>query len=748
MAARADPPPTVEDDPSTASDAVSLHTIAEQADAYAAQEQEDADFALALALEEQESARYARTQRILDPQDSEPTVPRITSGTEEFPPYRDEPEAEDGDDPPPYRDDPDAEPAEGDQDTDAEAAAALPQRQNVVLRIVRKIVKAWLCYLICSTVLTIIIVIVVLALAFFHGGKQGNNGNPKKAAWLASGSEDWDLNVHKLYPALHESTDPLCKKDWEDIVAGLPCHRMILSTAWDDGNATQAKAEGADPVYYKEAVCTQECKNELQKLAKSIHESCHERSNRFDFENYGKDGKAYFDADTTEEGPYDVSKNLLARYGRLCSGPPKRYIGQQPPSCAEYMWMTWGIVDGMNEGNLNGLDTFLEQTSIRKTIPAFKQTVVKLMRSGENRTFTRSVKSRDVGPGRRETDCTDCERDWFLRKMLSFRYGGILEPGTRTPMKLADFADKMKNASQRCYAYNQQEDYIWEAAGLWCNGGPCPLDNDTLPWQVINVLHGYDKTEPPPTPNLDRVPAHKKQAVDTLLTSVRNMRCPALGITQHIIQNPFMTSASFLSHLCTPICLNSIDKIESLLTAASYPSSPFDLLSRSISNARSLCKSTPAISFTSTPDTICAPGYAALGLTPLISTPSISAPPISRLTILSTFTTALQTAKEWNDGFRPGTLTKYPELQKIRIAESACNTCAGAMFIGEEGRWNETVKAFLEDPEVDSGEYVRVAREGWDVCSRMFGVRLRGRLRREWLEKVGLGEGVGGVPLG
>jgi hypothetical protein len=71
---------------------------------------------------------------------------------------------------------------------------------------------------------------VVLVFVFICGGKQGTSqGEPKEAAWLASGWQDYDLNLLKLYPALEESTLYDCKKTWENLALGLPCHRMIRS---------------------------------------------------------------------------------------------------------------------------------------------------------------------------------------------------------------------------------------------------------------------------------------------------------------------------------------------------------------------------------------------------------------------------------------------------------------------------------------------------------------------------------------
>ncbi|CAI6332214.1 unnamed protein product [Periconia digitata] len=743
--------PIVDEDPSAASDAVSLHTIAEQADAYAPQEQEDADFALALALEEEESARFARTRTNINPHNDERIESPAGPETEGFLPYHDDPETTDDIDPPPYRDDPDAEPIEGESSTDTEAAAVLPQRQSAFLRILRKIAKAWLCYLMCSTVFTIVIVVVVLVFAFFHGKASTSQGDPKEAAWSASGSQDYDLNLPKLFPSLAESTSDTCKKTWEDFASGLSCHRMILSSAWDNGNVTEVEAAGADPVYYKDAVCTRACKKALTNLDLPMLNTCADRTNHFDFEQYGKDGKSYFEKYSIEEGPAGVSKSLWERYDRLCSGPPKRYIGRQPPSCAEDLWMTWGIVEGRNEANLNGLDTFLEQTSVKKTIPSARQVVTKLRPSGMNETVARTLNSRRVGPGYGETECNTCVKDWLTRKALSFRYGEMLEPGTRTPLGLADFADKMKNASQRCYAFPQEQNRVWSAMGWWCDGKPCRKDDDSIPWVVVNILHGYEKQyidPPPPQFDVHNIPGNKKQAVHTLLDAVQDMRCGALGITSDDLTNPFVTSAPVLSRLCTPRCLNAVDRIAALVEDAKYDGSPFEVISDSITSVHALCKSSSPISFATTSDTICAAGYAALNMTSLIASPtslSPSNPPFPRASILSTFRTALASIQEWNDGDHSAALRSHKSLQKLRIAESVCNTCAGEMFIGQEGKWKDTVNAFLSDPEVNGTEYVRTAREGWVQCGKMFGMRLSWGQKRRLFEQVGLGDGVAGL---
>ena len=263
-----------DDDPSTASDALSLHTIAE-ADAYAAQEQEDADFALALALEEQESQRYAHAQNVLQGQDpNQVDVPPLEQTGAALPPYRDDPDAvvldeEQADHPPPYRDDPDAPVEEEADERDTEPV----QRPRVFLRVLRKLFKTWLCCAMWSTMSIIIILVVVLGLLARFGNK---GSNAKEAAWIASRSKDYQLRVWDLYPPLEADATKECRDAWRvgEETQSLGCHRMILSSAWDNGDADEVRAEEADPFFYSEAVCTATCQGQLRRMAASLEKSC------------------------------------------------------------------------------------------------------------------------------------------------------------------------------------------------------------------------------------------------------------------------------------------------------------------------------------------------------------------------------------------------------------------------------------------------------------------------------------------
>lgn len=545
MAAGEEPVPRVEDDPSTASDALSLHTIAE-ADAYASQEQEDADFALALALEEQE-IENARTQGIAQGQQPDqidaPSQIPIEAGDETPPPpYRDDPDALEVDgNLPPYRDDPDAVPVEGGADEADEAAAEPAKRQRAIMRIFRKLFKTWLCCLMISTIVTVVIIVVVLVFALVYGKPVATGEAAKEAAWKASGSSDYDLRLSKLYPALEKGTNDTCRNAWERAYGRtLRCHRMILSPAWDNGDADEVKAAEADPFFYSEAVCTTKCRTEIASLVR-LAESCTQRTDRFDFATYGNNGRAYFEKSKLDEGPIHVAKNLGERYLRFCN---KEYNFQPTKwgTCAADLWMNWGIVDGKNEAHLRGLDQFLEQTSVKKLIPGDVQKIPALSEFGTNKTLTIRVMPREVGPGPDETDCSTCTLDWLIRKMRSFEFGQILDPATGEALGLSEFRDKLRNATRRCSrgagASLRSVDEKWKTLGWWCGDKPCKLDKPDFSNETMAVLHGLSKMDAELRGVRERLekmdpPAKILRAADALLEGVRGMPC-YMGITDPV----------------------------------------------------------------------------------------------------------------------------------------------------------------------------------------------------------------------
>ncbi|KAF2439573.1 hypothetical protein P171DRAFT_125806 [Karstenula rhodostoma CBS 690.94] len=758
MAAGEDPPSRVDDDPSTAADALSLHTIAD-ADVYASQEQEDGDFALALALEEQENERYARTQRISrgdDPNrvDATPEVPVDVPVEVPPPPYRDDPNATEPDNLPPYRDNPDAAPAEAEAD---EAAVEPAKRQAAIVRVLRKLAKAWLCVLMVSTFVTITIIVVVVVLVFVYGKTPVSKEASKQAAWDASGSSDYDLRLPKLYPALEKGTKDTCKSAWDEYSRSLSCHRMILSPAWDNGDAAEANAAGADPFFYSTAVCTDECKRSLNDLQRAAR-SCLNRTDRFDFGAYGNDGKAYFEAGKIEEGPLHVFTGLSERYRGLCRSKHS-FADTKWGTCAADLWMNWGIVGGKNEAHLNGLDQFMQQTSVKKTVQGGVQHFPMLLRTGTNGTTSIRVKQRTVGPGDRETTCSACTVDWLARKMRSFEFGQVLDPATGEALGLSAFREKIRSALARCSRAEartalRNADARWTELGWWCKDKPCipSIDRPTFSNETMAVLHGWPEDSEGIVMLREllekkQAPAKVLEAAQVLYDGLRAMPC-GYGFDPMMAKREILPRSHIVARLCSDPCRNALDRLRqqhgALFAEAArdrtyeplfrYPTTAAEIVDR-------VCLSTAPGSIVVTPENLCAPGYAALGWPEWIFAGTYGGypdPPI-RAQILDVFSRGMDELAD--------RLEKHPRncfhgdedcarTWSKMIAESACNTCAGEIFIGVQGTWKKTTEEFLGDRDVNGTAYVAAAKKGWRTCAKMYGIHLNEReWQRKWRER-------------
>ncbi|KAL5380932.1 hypothetical protein DPSP01_007468 [Paraphaeosphaeria sporulosa] len=759
MAAGEEPVSRVDDDPRTSSDALSLHTIAD-ADLYASQEQEDADFALALALEEQENARYARTQRNLRGEDpnrvnAAPEAPVDAQAEVAPPPYRDDPDVVVPDDNlPPYRDDPDAVPAEGEAD---EAVTEPAQRQAAIVRVLRKLFRTWLCILMVSTIVTITIIVVVLVLVFVYGKTPLSKEASKQAAWEASGSSDYDLRLTKLYPALEGGTKDSCKSVWNQYSRSLKCHRMILSPAWDDGDAAEASAAGADPFFYSTAVCTDECSRSINNLRR-VARTCLNRTDRFDFAAYGNNGKAYFEKQKMEEGPLHAFTGLSERYRRLCRSK-HNYADTKWGTCAADLWMNWGIVDGKNEAHLNGLDQFMEQTSSKKTIQGSAQKFPILLRTGTNGTTTIRIKQRSVGPGDRETTCSACTVDWLARKMRSFEFGQILDPVTGEALGLSEFREKLRSALLRCNRLEAHKvlrnmDENWTKLRWWCKDKPCIpfIDKPPLSNETMAVLHGW----PDNNEGLVKIrellekkeaPAKVLEAAQVLYDGLKAMPC-GYGFDPIIAKREILPRSHIVARLCSAPCRNALDRLRHqhhalFLDAARadrayeglflYPKTAADIVER-------ICLSTTPnaiVPIVQSPENLCAPGYAALGSPEWILAGTYGGypdPPI-RAQVLDVFSGRMDELAVRLERHPRTCLHGDEDCARTwskMIAESACNTCAGKIFIGADGQWKTTTEEFLKDKDVNGTAYVAAAKKGWRTCAKMYGYTFS---EKEWQKK-------------
>jgi len=117
------------------------------------------------------------------------------------------------------------------------------------------------------------------------------------------------------------------------------------------------------------------------------------------------------------------------------------------------MWEDWHIVDGMNAGNLEGLDIF-EKKSNRSysEYSRYKYRSVADMCDNVQYYNNRRVPQRSYGPGVNETSCGWCTINWFERKLLGWKEEEVRDPKTGDAVGLKDYLRRIKRVGQRCDA--------------------------------------------------------------------------------------------------------------------------------------------------------------------------------------------------------------------------------------------------------------------------------------------------------
>lgn len=732
------------DPAAAASDALSLHTIAEQ-DAYAT-EQEDADFALALQLEEEESQAFiaSRSQHQSDTGNDSQTPP--------FEPYRDDPDASTDDPnepPPPYRDDPDAVQDEEDENIEAQHTGASTRRRRFCIpkptfkttylkAAGRNLKKLPLCGL--------------TAIALFLGVILGSmflimhlfRSTPKELAWRASGSLNYDLKLSKLYPALEANASEECKTMWEKYASKLYCQEQILSTAWDDSNPEDVKKSKVDPWAYSDWVCFSGCSSSISGLRNPMSNGCYRHTDRFDIESYGKDGKQYFEKDTLPEGPMEVARILQERYDRLCALPPAGHKQSEWGTCAADVWMKWSVVDGRNERTLNSLENFVEATNVKAVIPGgLKTGAVKIIK--EEKKYEVQEPERRVGPGVGETDCGFCTGDWLERKMRSFEYGALINPKTGEAFGLSEFNEYMTNIIKRCE--ERLADGIlsrvhdrWEKYGWWCRGRPCNEDKKVTD-EVRTVLHGMQRDDWP-LPELRKM-ANQRNAPKNALNALHDglLSLPhSIWFNDDVAIREIIPYSYRVHTLCSESNRNAIERVQRLHGAEfNATEQPKYMMFRTWDLAREqveqICLNTRPNLIVKQGTVYCAPGYAAIGHPEFI----FSDQEPSKGAIVKAFSTALDKLDAKLPYFVPR--PRDEEAQRIlgrTVLESVCNGCTGELLVGRNPDWRDRVAKFLHDDGVNATEYTGVAKKWFTTCSKMVGHELSREQKKIIWERIGL----------
>lgn len=738
----------VDDDPaSAASDALSLHTIADQADAYATQELEDADFALALQLDEEESRASLGAQN----RTSDGNVRDTRATAANLPPYRDDPaDDEEGlGDLLPYRDDPEAagSDAEGDvQPHDTAPAkrwwrtlpAAVFKRRNVK-GFSGKLGRIPWCGII--TAIGVFTLLGGIVGALVYALREPYMSDREKAL-RNSGSSNYRFNLSRLYPALEAGASNTCREAWESRQEDLYCQEQILWTEWDDGDAERVKAAKLDPWAYSEWICSSHCRRSIGALSNV----CYRRTDRFDVRSYGSNkAPTYFTKEELPEGPVDALQRLTDRYDRLCAQPPRRQKTEWG-TCAAEVWMTWGVVDGKNEMNMNGLQQFLDATSEAKLIQGGLRTGQVDLGGKSKKSYEVNEPDRRVGPGEGETDCGFCTLNWLERKMRSFEYGEMIDPEAGKPLGLAEFDERMTSAIRRCEKRDAQlvidrvhED--WTQYGWWCRDKPCREDAE-LPDEVRALLHGLQYDDWPLT-ELRKMQSRSgapKQALSALHDGLLSLPC-SIWFTEGDAQLSIAPDHHRLHQLCSDQCRNAVDRVQEVHGAAivggAKEKPPYNILKvwpLAMNNTEKLCRSLSPKNIVRPDTQLCAPGYAALGHPEYIF--AASEPP--RTELLSIYSEKLEELAKKLPSHDPRDFTDPDVLRVLyrTLEESVCNGCAAELLVGHSSTFKQTIADWLDDDNIDGKEYTRVAKQWISTCGlKMRGIELTPqKLRILWRE--------------
>jgi hypothetical protein len=759
-----------DDVPRPAADAVSLHTIAERDD-YTTQEQADADYALALSLDEEEEIHAQRiAETAAQARDREALIAReqdVEQSRRRILPYRDDPDdndvAEDYIDNTPYRDDPEAvvENVAGDppnHETSGQRREYIRGCTSWIRRLAPKsnplrplVLKRSLWAVSIALVsLTILFSIIWLASA----RRQPEQASARKhRAFEESGSTERNLVLDKLYPKLEDGTSNECRNAWENL-GRLHCHEAVLWSVWDKGDGDAIRDSKMDIYAYSTVACDTAglgCGKAIRRLKEDILKGCTKRTDRFDVLEYRKRELQYFKEEDLDDGPVQVIESLRKRYDRLCDRPYSGIWGT-PIAWGTYpaeLWMRWGIADGKDaDTDLRYLETFMNATREKKIIEAHVERGSIETERGTIQ-YEVEVPERKVGPGEGETTCEYSMLSWLERKWSSFEYGAILDPHTGEPMGLAAFNDVMETAVKRCEEkipgwIKRARHWMWEQYNWWCDGAPCQEDKP-VPGVVLRLLNGLS-TNDHPFPDIQSImsrPGLGKETVEALQAlhdGLLSMPCGIWHIDTQFLED-IAPSDYRVRQLCSNECRNSVDRIQrqhgELFAKASQNSEVAGIFSlwdstRTMMNVT--CKGPDYDEFITNLTPFCAPGYAFLGhyewLLPLPET----AP--SKKDILAAFAPAVDTLAKSLPGFiyKPSPDVETQRRLARQISESVCNRCASELLAGNETNREKRVAEFLSDDEIDEEEYKRVVRLHGVTCAKiMFGTNVAKEKEHEYM---------------
>ncbi|KAF2194049.1 hypothetical protein K469DRAFT_689112 [Zopfia rhizophila CBS 207.26] len=311
---------------------------------------------------------------------------------------------------------------------------------------------------------------------------------PLNEEWRSANNR---LNFVEVYPPIKSSPSSACQAAWNTLHY-VPCHEKIWNRSWDNGK--HSSLFDPDISLYARALCDSTCTQAINRAYQLISSQCTEQD-VFDMTNY----IGPFSADAgLEDGPVAVITTIANRLTHTCRQEPtgQRSYYDMPPYCAAVMWEDWFIVDGMNAGNLEGLETFEARTHTTRTQ---RGTYMSSRSQNDcdnvsNYYRGRWVSSKRFGPDVNSTSCGWCTMNWFERKLLSWKKKEIVDPKTGKHVSLPDYLRRIKHAGQRCDA--DAWDRVWgRAIRKYKSSGELPDD-----WEDDGKDRAGKKPEKPSKP--------------------------------------------------------------------------------------------------------------------------------------------------------------------------------------------------------------------------------------------------------
>lgn len=179
-----------------------------------------------------------------------------------------------------------------------------------------------------------------------------------------------------------------------------------------------------------------------------------------------------------EEGPLAVIETIAKRMAHTCRQQPRENYYSSIQYCSAVMWEDWFIVDGMNAGNLEGLDMFeLRTRRSRAETNRYREHMMTDQCDDADNYGYSYTGFRQYGPYPNTTTCDWCTMNWFERKMLAWKKNDVRDPKTGEIVDLPDYLKKIRSMGERCEA--DTWDRAWgRALRKYKQSGDLPKDWD------------------------------------------------------------------------------------------------------------------------------------------------------------------------------------------------------------------------------------------------------------------------------